>query len=258
MGSSKCRYIIMMIIGSICTGLYVATLWANSIWDMIFNILAMLGSGVFCSALVSLIIETRNEIMLEQEHKRQRDYILSSFRNSVKSLIELELRCLSRYCLLLEAEDVKKTHNCKLPINTTIDKILDYLSQLRESVQMCYQYSNVIDSNYLKRIKYRNTFAYELTFSHYTYIQKSLEHLVYESNNYLIAGVLDEKAIKSLKDMNSGCVLVIESSHEDKLDLLFEYKFILFNEMGKHLKNLGFDLNEELNCSITVLQTNNQ
>ena len=84
MKANKHIYILMIVVGAILTASFVITILTNPNIDAIINIVAMVGSGVFCSAIVALFTELRNERILELEHNRQREYILSSLRNSLK------------------------------------------------------------------------------------------------------------------------------------------------------------------------------
>jgi hypothetical protein len=84
MKANKHIYILMIVVGAILTASFVITIWTNPNIDAIINIVAMVGSGVFCSAIVALFTELRNERILELEHSRQREYILSSLKDSLK------------------------------------------------------------------------------------------------------------------------------------------------------------------------------
>lgn len=70
------KYIIMMVSGIVLTLLLFCTIWVSSCWDIVFNVFAMLGSGVFCSAIVSLIVEQNNERREKQRKQEQRDFLL--------------------------------------------------------------------------------------------------------------------------------------------------------------------------------------
>lgn len=48
------------------------------------NIIAMLGSGVFCSAIVSLIIEKSNTKRDEEEKARQKEFVLSKLNSRLE------------------------------------------------------------------------------------------------------------------------------------------------------------------------------
>ena len=145
----------MIVVGAILTTLFVIIIWSNQNVDVIINIVAMVGSGVFCSAIVALFTELRNERILELEHSRQRGYILSSLKNSLKFFFVWELKQVSSYAILSKSGN-KKTNKYDLSVLDSINKIINYLEQISSSIETIYQYSSVIDSEYLKRIKARN------------------------------------------------------------------------------------------------------
>ena len=77
----KNKYMWMLLMGFLLTALLVLTIWITSEpWKTIFNISAMLGSGVFCSALVSWIIEVNNNKAIAKEHERQRKFIYRRYK----------------------------------------------------------------------------------------------------------------------------------------------------------------------------------
>ena len=54
------KYFWMIAVGFVLTISFIATIWLKGVWDTIFNIVAMIGSGILCSAVVSYIIEISN------------------------------------------------------------------------------------------------------------------------------------------------------------------------------------------------------
>jgi hypothetical protein len=249
MKANKHIYILMIVVGAILTASFVITIWTNPNIDAIINIVAMVGSGVFCSAIVALFTELRNERILELEHNRQREYILSSLKNSLKFFFVWELKQISSYSILAKTDN-KKTNKYELSILDSINKIINYLEQISSSIETIYQYSSVIDSEYLKRIKARNNLAYESVLPYYKNLQSIISSLIIDSNNYLISGVLDEKKINTLKDMQQDINAIIGYSNEDGLELLFEFKLLFFKNLSEYLDAIEINKSERLNCYI--------
>ena len=239
----------MIVVGAILTALFVITIWSNQNVDVIINIVAMVGSGIFCSAIVALFTELRNERILELEHSRQREYILSSLKNSLKFFFVWELKQVSSYAVLSKSGN-KKTNKYDLSVLDSINKIVNYLEQISSSIETICQYSSVIDSEYLKRIKARNNLVYESILPYYKNLQSIISYLIIDSNNYLISGVLDEKKINTLKDMQQELNTIIEYSNEDGLELLLEFKLLFFKNLPKYLDTIEINKSEKLNCYI--------
>ena len=249
MKASKHIYILMIVVGAILTASFVITIWTNPNIDAIINIVAMVGSGVFCSAIVALFTELRNERILELEHNRQREYILSSLKNSLKFFFVWELKQISSYSILAKTDN-KKTNKYELSVLDSINKIINYLEQISSSIETIYQYSSVIDSEYLKRMKARNNLAYESVLPYYKNLQSIISSLIIDSNNYLISGVLNEKKINTLKDMQQDISTIIDYSNEDGLELLFEFKLLFFKNLSEYLDAIEINKSEKLNCHI--------
>ena len=79
-------YKIMIVIGVLLTSLFIAPIWiTNSVWNIVFNFIATVGIGIFCSAIVSLCVENENEKILRTMRIDQRKYILSSLKIGLKA-----------------------------------------------------------------------------------------------------------------------------------------------------------------------------
>lgn len=238
----------MAVTGLVLTLSLIASIWTNDNVTIILNIVAMIGSGVLCSALVALFTELRDERLLKAEHNRQRNYIFASLKNTLRNILIFEIKNLSAYSLLPEQD--KKTNNHDLAITEIIEKIIFYLKQINSSIQNIYQISPIIDSHYLERTNARNTFAYELTLPYYKSLLNAVASIIAESNNFLICGVLNENQIETLKDWQWEINPIIEHSNESTLELLLDFKTLFFKNIYKYLDVLDFDKNEKLNCYI--------
>ena len=86
------KYIWMIAVGFVLTISFIATIWLKCVWDTIFNIVAMIGSGILCSAVVSYIIEISNNKRDEKLKQEQQKYIFSSAKDSLLWLFSLEYK----------------------------------------------------------------------------------------------------------------------------------------------------------------------
>ena len=90
---------VMLVGGAIGVLLYIAMIWwgDNTVVAVFLNISAMLGSGVLCSSIVSLIIEHNTKKAQVEEHKRQCEFIFSTLRVDLIRIAKEELRNISEY-----------------------------------------------------------------------------------------------------------------------------------------------------------------
>ena len=89
----------MILSGAVLTFLLFNKLFGEiPMWLTIgLDVLAMLGSGVFCSAIVSLIIDKQNQKIADEKREEQRIFILGSSQRSIVNLYKRELTELSIY-----------------------------------------------------------------------------------------------------------------------------------------------------------------
>lgn len=247
MRKSKLLYIIMAGTGLVLTLSLIASIWTNDNVTIILNIVAMIGSGVLCSALVALFTELRDERLIKAEYNRQRKYIFASLKNTLRNILIFEIKNLSAYSLLIEPN--KKTNKHNFSITEAVEKIIFFLNQMN-SIQNIAQIDFIIDSRYLERTNARNAFTYELTLPYYKSLLNAVASIIAESNNFLICGVLNENQIENLKDWQWEINPIIEYSNESTLELLFDSKTLFFESLYEYFDLLDFDKNEKLNCYI--------
>lgn len=255
--ASKRVYVWMIVVGIVLTISLVSKIWTGDNIDIIFDIIAMIGSGVLCSAIVALLTEIRNEKMMSMAQQKNRGFVLSVITNGIKGLLILELKYLSAYALLSNTER-KETQNCDLAISEIIDKINCILGTITSSIETIYQSSHIprIDNAYLKRISERSHLAYQCVFPYYENLRNTTQKLLDESNYCLISGILDEDTITFLNAMQQDLSSIIASSDDANLELLFEFKMIFFDNLSKYLDVLGVDKDELLHCYVKEISSN--
>ena len=82
--------IFIIVLGAVMTLFMFFTLNASGVWAILFNILSMLGSGVFCSGVVSLLLEKKNYRQTQKRNKEIKKAILLEIHNSIEILIVFE------------------------------------------------------------------------------------------------------------------------------------------------------------------------
>ena len=245
----------MIVIGALLTFSLFASIWTDSSIDLIFDILAMLGSGILCSAIVALLTEIRNDKILVASNQRNRTFVLSLITDDIKSLLVLELKHLSAYALLSNTGKTK-TKKCDLTIQEIITKINCTLSEINTSLETIYQFGPFIDTAYLKKVPERNRLAYQNIFPYYEHLQHGILKVLNDANHYLINGILDEDIIAILNTMQHELASIISSSNESNLELLFDFKEMFFENLTGYLNALGVAKDELLQCYIKETLTN--
>ena len=143
----------MIIIGVILTLLLIATIWTNDEIDLIFNILAMIGSGILCSAIVSLIIEENNKRIAREEKIKQREFILKGIRMSLKTYLFWEVDQLSQYYLLKIDNSLKNRKRIEFSIAEVISKLQKYITKTMTPEELFYNTTNVTNPEHLTFIE---------------------------------------------------------------------------------------------------------
>lgn len=240
------KYFFMFILGLLATFSFIFTIWADEETDIVLNIIAMIGSGIFCSALVSLIIEQSNKKRELQRKQDEQKFILSSVKDILISITKSELRYLSEYVLFENnsAKTIKRDLSFPLQIKNVTKYLTDIINSLYKNTSV------VIDENYLKKQKRKRDLAYGMLLPYYRTLNHSLLKVIEDSPFYYINGNLSEDTIKALKKIQQNIDDIITYSSEETIDLLFEFKKIFFEHISPIVKVLGINENEFYPCNI--------
>lgn len=247
------KYFWMIAVGFVLTISFIATIWTNKTWSIIFNIIAMIGSGILCSAVVSYIFEISNNKRDEKLKREQQKYILSSAKDSLLWLFSLEYKNLSEYLTLSDATNKFKTDKKELEVEKVLNEVSNYLSQITNNASICFQFTNVIDSNYLTRIKRRDDLAFKNNLPYYERLNKELLKINGDSNYYYTTGIFTKEQLKIIQDIQIDIDPIIYYSNENNLDILFEFKEIFITNISKHLSLFNIKESDKIVCYDKVI-----
>ena len=120
-----------IVVGFVATLSYAFTLLLddNSPFNVIFNIFAMLGSGIFCSAIVSLGFEKATKRRMVEEQNTRREFYFSYLIYYLECIILDELKHL---CEIL---DVKYSDQNGLNDGISVDKAVLKLKEMYEKIK---------------------------------------------------------------------------------------------------------------------------
>lgn len=247
------KYIWMIVIGFVLTISFIATIWTNKTWTIIFNIIAMIGSGILCSAVVSYIIEISNNKRDEKLKQEQQEYILSSVKDSLLWLFSLEYKNLSEYLILGDTTNKYKTNKKELEVEEALNEVSNYLRQITNNATICFLYTNVIDSNYLTRIKRRDDLAFKNNLPYYERLNKELLKINGDSNYYYTTGIIGKEQLSVIRNIQIDVDQIIYHSNENNLDTLFEYKEMFITNISKHLSLFNIKESDKIICYDKVI-----
>lgn len=237
----KKTYFWLLIIGVLLTIAYVSVIWVDDkVLATILNILAMLGSGIFCSAIVSLVFEINNSRRDEKERKIKRTYILNDIYNSTNAIILREIMYSSRFCL--EFNNDRKINKTPISVKNAIDKTLTFFN---ETIDIYC--SNKLTS---ETIKEKNEVhlgrVCKLGSSEYKKLLEEIKEIVSKSHIFLMDGTLSTAQIDCLNKM----VAYIESlvNAEDNYnyyDMVLYCKIRVFRFLNEFLNVLEINTEKE-------------
>ena len=243
----------MFLIGGIMTAtLLFKTINGTPYWcSVIIDLVAMLGSGVVCSALVSLLIEIQNNSRANNVLRDQRDFILKSAKNKLIRLYEMELKNLSLYYtsnILNQKKNWKKEE-------LTISEIGARLVFLTDKINTA-EAENIsadmltIDADYDRREKNRYRLLVEENLAYYELLHQALLDLSNNSHTYLLAGIFTEDRIENIDFLASQVHNVISFSSENGLEelLVLDFKRMFFEDTKDILEFLEISDNIKSGC----------
>lgn len=217
-------YIIMLVAGFLATFSYVGTIWASNAGDIILNIFAMLGSGIFCSGIVSLIVEKAGK-------KRQREFLLFKFVGILSILIREELLYLSSLYVLDIKEENKETVEVDISYKEAVNKILSYLGELIKKEPEETKQAPTSPKFTVQYGKMKDAYGYGHTLSYYNSLIVALSELTANESLFLIEGVFTEDEINALYGLQNFINPIKMSSEMGNYLTTLERKKFFYNQL---------------------------
>ena len=249
----------LMIVGGVLGVLsYIGMIWVgnNTVADVFLNIFAMLGSGVLCSAIVSIVIEHNAKKMQDEEHKKQCEFIFSTLRIDLFRIAIEELRNISEYIILRDKNEDKCWISNKMTLPEIVLKNQEYLEILSTDFDMAYQFVSCIDSEYMNNVKNRDALAYGNALTYYKILRNSLEIVLEQSHVYYLAHIFSESQISALKDLKLTTDNVIYNSNDGDFEQTFIMKKVFFMSVEECLQVFEIDTTKKVLCSYRTKKSN--
>jgi hypothetical protein len=243
------KYWVMFITGFLLTFSYILVImFEDKVVTTWLNIIAMLGSGILCSAIVSYMVEDIAKKAEKIEHERQCKYIFSNLFVDFTRIAKEELRNLSLYRIFRDKNEDKCWINKEMTMSEIISEVQIYLEELSTDSSMANQFMEKFDSDYLTKIKEKNALAFENALPYYRLLKNSLTAVLENSNVYYLAHVFSESQISALKDIEYSTSDVIANSHDRDLEQTFIMKKCFFDSMEICLREFGADITTKTKC----------
>jgi hypothetical protein len=194
----------------------------------------MLGSGIFCSAIVAWIIDTQN---MKENRRRQEEhthFILRSVRRNMISLLKCELKCLlSYYTQYILKQDIildkKQFTICEIG-----NEVVRLLNEIKAAEIKRTASSNIITITLddIKRSDSKLTHFVKESRVYYERLLDNLQLVLNESNIYLINELLNEDEIEFLDLLTWDIRDNLSLSTEQYLynDIILDIKLNLFEK----------------------------
>ena len=230
------------------------SVWLTALCDFI----VMIGSGIFCSTVVSWIIDLQNKKKQECERDEQRNFILSSVRNSYIRVFERELKEMALYYSKYLLEQKADWHKEDIPIVEIKEKILCLLEKFEQAEAEERETHTItvetINQNDVKRkmLAINNRF-------YYTQLHQNIEELSVYYNWFLISNILTEEKIELLKELAWDVEDVLRFEPEFGLDdgSIIEFKKIFFEKTSKFTVALDISENDKIHVHYNNVFRNN-
>lgn len=251
------KYFWMLFVGIVATFSYIITIWTNHVGDTIINIIAMIGSGLFCSALVSYRIEYLENKRTKMIKGEQRDYILSSIKMSLFNILSLEYNNLSRYLALHDTKNKYKKDQEEIEITAAMDKLCDWLDQISGSLSSWYKLPPIIDLNDVNKINESNRLAFQAILPHYEKLYKDLLKIHENSYIYLIEEIFNEEQLDKIHSVLIDVDAIITYSNEICIDGLFEFKKTFITNLSNLLDIFHIERSKKIKCCYQAIDNQN-
>ena len=236
------KYITCLVLSGLATLLLLLKLssWFPANQYVWLDLAAIFGGGVFCSTIVSWMVEAQNEKRNKASQQKQREYILATVRSRYKHLYERELielcTCYSKY----QAAEEYPWINEDVAISSFSPKIIWLIDKFVDSERKYYD-SHYLTIEIIRQREKMFSHLFSRNLIYYKSLHQNLLELSTQFTTYLIAGVFTEEQIDTLKELTFDLQDIINFSSTDNIDseTCLTFKRILFEKTEKYLSALS-------------------
>ena len=217
--------------GMLMTLAYLANIWVNDDcwWSVIIDVIAMIGSGLLCSAIVSYVFEKQNEKMVRTQNEKALKVLLLPTTRKLVDLARELLNVIKKINMTAKESNLFQIEN--ETYISLMEKVRKEFQQIEKDVLTPTVFNNGTISteeiNYNKRINEINICIKQAN-QQMKQIQNEFNSL-YSDYNYikrdaLLHNIVDEKQICALEELLR--ILSIDYEHHYcNLNYSFYHKF---------------------------------
>lgn len=221
------KYITLIFISVVGLALIVSTIWYKD--KDLSTIIASIGSGIFCSSIVSMLVEFFNK-KRDISNKLQIKYsVLDMLKNDLLYLLTQECKYLSYY-LVIENQR-KKSNIIKTSAREIIEKIIKNLSLINDTIQKEFQeHTNHINLEWLKNNQEKNETLYNYILPYYKRVKADINNFLSNQILLLTQNILSKDEIDFLKTCEIIIDDIIHYSESECREFLIEVKEDFYKE----------------------------
>ena len=236
------KYITLIFTIILGLALILSTIWYQTN-NLAVTIVASIGSGVLCSAIVSILVEYFNE-KRDISNKLQIKYsVFDMLKNDLIYLLTQECKY-SSYYLVIENQS-KKSNIIKISAGEIIEKIIKNLSLINDTIQKEFQEHTIhINSEWLKNNQEKDKTLYYYILPYYRRVKADINNILSNQILLLTQNTLSKDEIDFLKTCEFIIDDIIQFSESESRELLIEVKEAFYKE--------------SINKLLALLQHNNE
>ena len=231
----------MITCGILATLSLIFTIFSNYVWGVIWNIVAMIGSGVLCSAIVSWGVEAANLREQKANISKQRDFVTVSTRVWMKQVLALEIQKASGYLHLLNPQSYTFCSQ-EMKVGEINQLLLSYIEKVKKVMSLDEE-QTIVDAEIERK---KHGFLCKQTIPYYTALNNRITYIIENSSFFFINGIFSEEEIKDLSCLKNIVESIVnEADWYDRHGLL-EYKKLFYEKYKKYVKLFGISEEEKI------------
>ena len=220
-----------------------------SVKSILLDILAMLGSGVFCSAIVSLIIEKQNKKAIKKMREEQTQFVLRSAQRSIINLFRYELRNLSGYYADYVLKEKRTLTKKELTFKEIGDEIVRLINEIKNFESECLNSGGaIITPETIKRDEDKSKTLARNPRPYYESIYEKLQSITSNSSLYLVNDIFDKKEIAFFDTLTWDVQGVLNYDTEMHVydGTLLEFKLCLYEQTEDIISKFHLENSKEI------------
>ena len=247
----KSSYVWMFLVGGFSSLLMLVNMCEIPEWlTHVFSFASVIGSGIFCSALVTYLVEKQNEKHEERQKEIQQKYALDSVQRKFIRLCEREYKELSCYYskYILKTKDSLIRED--LSIKTVTQKVHYLLTEIEkyEENQKDEEIGITKESLELSDIRWHYLVTSKLDI--YKSLIELLMRLLDDTAVYISLSIFDNERIQNLRYLACEIQDIVNFSSDTLLDdgSIIVFKKLFFEHANETLTNLKISYDNIVSC----------